>query len=104
MKYADIIVEISSEKLDKPFQYSVPKELEGKIVPGAYVSIPFGRGSRLIKGYVVALSDSPKIEPEKIKDIAALAVVDENNRAYDELIRLAVWMKRHYGGTLIQSL
>ena len=104
MKYADIIIEISSEKLDKPFQYRIPGGLEDKIVPGAYVCVPFGRGSRQIKGYVVEVSDTPKLDTDKIKDIASLAVVDEDNRAYDEIIKLAVWMKRHYGGTLIQSL
>lgn len=104
MKYSDIIIEISSEKLDKPFQYEIPAELEEKIIPGAYVSVPFGKGKRLVKGYVVDVSDEPRIDKERIKAIESLAVVDENNRAYDELIRLAVWMKRHYGGTLIQSL
>ena len=103
-KYADIIIEISSEKLDKPFQYRIPGELEDKIVPGAYVLVPFGKGGRQIKGYVVDISQEPKLAEEKIKDIDSLAVVDENNKCYDELIRLAVWMKRHYGGTLIQSL
>ncbi|MBO6137363.1 MAG: primosomal protein N' [Lachnospiraceae bacterium] len=104
MKYADIIIEISSEKLDKPFQYRIPPELDQKIVPGAYCCVPFGKGDRLIKGYVVEITDKPKLNEDKIKDIDSLAVVDENNRAYDELIRLAVWMKRNYGGTLIQSL
>ena len=30
MTYANIIVDISHEKLDKPFQYRIPEELEGK--------------------------------------------------------------------------
>ena len=32
--FADIIIEISHEKLDRTFQYMVPEELAGKIVPG----------------------------------------------------------------------
>ena len=31
MIYADIIVDISHEKLDRSFQYLVPEELEGEI-------------------------------------------------------------------------
>ena len=50
MTYANIIVDISHEKLDKPFQYRIPEELEGKLLPGMVVEIPFGRGDRLIKG------------------------------------------------------
>ena len=30
MIYADIIVDISHEKLDRSFQYLVPRELEGR--------------------------------------------------------------------------
>ena len=53
--YADIIVDISHEKLDRTFQYRVPESLRGRLEPGACVMIPFGNGNRLIKGYVVAL-------------------------------------------------
>ena len=31
MKFANIIVDISHEKLDRPFGYIIPKELEDKI-------------------------------------------------------------------------
>lgn len=34
MIYADIIVDISHEKLDRSFQYRVPKELEADIQTG----------------------------------------------------------------------
>ena len=48
--YANIIVDISHEKLDKPFQYRIPEDMRGKLLPGMVVEIPFGRGDRLIKG------------------------------------------------------
>ena len=47
--YADVIVDITNEKLDRTFQYQVPEEMELKIVPGVEVEIPFGRGDRLIR-------------------------------------------------------
>ena len=34
MTYADIIVDISHEKLDKSFQYLVPEKLEGRDTGG----------------------------------------------------------------------
>ena len=67
--YADIIVDISHEKLDRTFQYRVPESLRGRLEPGACVMIPFGNGNRLIKGYVVALGETCQFAPEKIKDI-----------------------------------
>ncbi len=101
--FADTIVEISHEKLDRTFQYRVPEELRDKVVPGTLVNIPFGRSGKLIKGYVVSLSDTPKLSPEKIKDIASTALPEEEGPK-EALVRLAVWMKKNYGGTLIQSL
>ena len=73
MTYANIIVDISHEKLDKPFQYRIPEELEGKLLPGMVVEIPFGRGDRLIKGYVIGTTDRAEIAPERIKSIHAVS-------------------------------
>ena len=55
MTYADIIVDISHEKLDKSFQYLVPEKLKDEIQVGMVVSIPFGRGNHVRKGYVVGI-------------------------------------------------
>lgn len=44
--YADIIVDITHEKLDKVFQYSIPSELEGALSVGTEVIVPFGKGNR----------------------------------------------------------
>lgn len=56
--YANIIVDISHEKLDQTFQYLVPPQLEPEIAEGVRVTVPFGR--RMIAGYVVALTDQPE--------------------------------------------
>ena len=100
--YADIIVDISHEKLDRPFQYAIPGRLSGKIRPGSRVVIPFGRGDRELTGYVTGLSDKPAIEPERIKDI--IGVPSDEMPIEGQLIGLAAWMKEHYGGTMTQAL
>ena len=104
MKYADIIVDISHERLDRPFQYRIPPALLEKVIPGVWVKIPFGKGNREIKGYVVSLSERPEIDPARIKDILDIAYGAEAPSAERQMVALAAWMKRHYGGTLIQSL
>ena len=53
--YANVIVDISHEKLDKIFQYRVPDVLRMQIHPGTAVTVPFGNGNRQIQGYVVKL-------------------------------------------------
>ena len=72
-QYADIIVDITHEKLDRTFQYRIPPELEGKVKEGSRVRIPFGGGNRVIEGYVIGLSGTPKYEPEKIKPVTGLS-------------------------------
>ena len=100
--YADIIVDISQEKLDKTFQYLVPKEMEPEIEEGKKVRIPFGKGGREITGYVVGLSSEPKIEAERIKPI--LAVEEQGMEIESRLIYLAAWIARNYGSTMNQAL
>ena len=102
MTYANIIVDISHEKLDKPFQYRIPEELEGKLLPGMVVEIPFGRGDRLIKGYVIGTTDRAEIAPERIKSIHAVST--DGVGVESRLIALAAWIRDYYGATMIQAL
>ena len=102
--YGDVIIEISHEKLDRPFQYKIPDAIRDELYPGARVEIPFGKSDRIIKGYLINISDKAEFPPEKMKEIIGLSSGIGEAGAEDQLIRLAIWMKRHYGGTLIQSL
>ena len=43
-KYADIIIDISHEAVDRTFQYIIPEELQGSIEIGQQVLVPFGNG------------------------------------------------------------
>ena len=61
--YADIIIDITNEKLDKIFQYTVPKELEGKLAVGTEVLVPFGKGNKETRGYIVGFSETPGYDP-----------------------------------------
>ena len=101
-KYADIIVDISHEKLDRTFQYEIPEELSGQAVIGAAVEIPFGNGNRMIKGYIVGLSDKPEIEAYRIKKIADIK--PEGVKVESQMIKLAGWIKENYGSTMNQAL
>lgn len=59
LKYADIIVDISLEALNRVFQYIVPEILESKVRVGSQVMVPFGSGNRIIKGFVIGFSEKP---------------------------------------------
>ena len=101
-KYANVIVDISHEKVDRPFQYRIPEKLADRIDVGSPVKIPFGRGNNVRKGYVVGLTDEPEWEVDKIKEILELA--EDTVTAEDLSMKLAAWMKRHYGSTMNAAL
>ncbi len=100
--YADIIIDISHENLDKTYQYAIPKELIEEAVIGALVIVPFGKGNRQINGYIVDLSAEPKINKAMIKPITE--VVKGAPVIESHLIYLAYWMKETFGGTMNDSL
>lgn len=99
-KYANIIVDISHEKLDKTFQYRVPDELEDVIKIGVAVDVPFG--NRQISGYVVELTDEAEFDVNKIKPI--IGIKAQSVAIESQLIELAGWIKDNYGSTMNQAL
>lgn len=100
--YADIIIDISHEQLDKTFQYAIPEGLDGTVEIGSVVRVPFGKGNRMITGYVVAMSATPSYDVNKIKYIDSIASNRVN--AATDMIKLALWLKTHYGCTMNQAL
>ncbi len=100
--YADIIVDISHEKLDKVFQYAIPEKLLSQIKIGSQVEMPFGMGNRLIKGYVVGISHKADYPVDKIKNVEN--VLKDSTTIETQLIQLAWWIRENYGSTMIQAL
>ncbi len=100
--YANIIIDISHEKLDRTFQYRIPEELRGEIHPGTPVEIPFGRGNRSVNGYVVEVTDRAEFEPSRLKPIRR--VLRDGIPIEGQLIALAAWIRENFGGTMNQAL
>lgn len=101
-KFANVIVDITHEKLDRTFQYLIPESLRGELAPGMAVEVPFGAGNRLIRAYVLSLSDRPECQIEKLKEIRG--ILRQEVGAESRLIALAAWMREYYGSTMIQAL
>lgn len=100
--FANIIVDITHEKLDKIFQYRVPSRMEGELSIGMEVLVPFGKGNRMTKGYVVDFAETCDYDLSKVKEIAEIST--KGMAIEGKLVALAAWMKEHYGGTMIQAL
>lgn len=101
-KYADVIVDISHGKVDRPFQYKIPESFRNKLKVGMCVRIPFGRGNNLREGYVIDITDDTDYPEEKIKELKG--IVTDNIPIESRSIELAWWMKNRYGSTMITAL
>ncbi len=100
--YADIIVDIVHEKVDRPFQYRIPASLKEILTLGMCVTVPFGASNKPLKGYVTAISEKPEFDPSRIKDI--IGIVQDGVSIEDKQMLLAAYLKRNYGSTMIQAL
>ena len=101
-RFAQIIIDISHEKVDRTFDYRIPPQLEDRISVGVLVKIPFGKGNSLRKGYVVGITDHADYDADKIKEIDS--IVEGSVSAESQLIMLAWWLKEQYGSTMNQAL
>ena len=65
--FADVIVDITNEEVDKLFEYSFT---DSKILAGSRVVVPFGK--KVMEGIVLNVKDKSIYSPDKIKPILRL--------------------------------
>lgn len=85
---AEVIINRGAKKLNRTFDYNIPKELEELILIGSKVLVPFGNGGNLSEAFVVGLKEKSEYE---VKDISK---IEEN--LTDKQIDLAKWMAKRY--------
>lgn len=100
--FADVIVDISIDALDRTFQYRIPQNLEGRVRAGTPVRIPFGKGNRVISGFVVEVTDTAKWPDDKIKEL--VGILEKDIPVEGHLLALAAWIRERYGGTMNEAL
>ncbi|WP_066053102.1 primosomal protein N' [Robertmurraya korlensis] len=85
---ASVIVDVPAKQTDRPFDYRIPEHLEGIIIPGMRVVVPFG--PRRIQGFVISIQESSEFE--KLRDIIApMDIVPVLN---EELLQLGDWLSK----------
>ena len=85
---AEVIIDSRAKKLNRKFDYEIPKNLEDLIFVGSRVLVPFANFKTLEQGYVIKIKEKTEF---KVKEIAGL----EENLPEDK-INLARWMARKY--------
>ncbi|HEP1482768.1 primosome assembly protein PriA [Streptococcus pyogenes] len=85
-KVAHVIVDIPLMQTDKPFSYGIPKELVSLVQLGSRVHVPFGKGNRLLQGFIIGFgqedSSSLKLiqtvlDPEPVLNQEQLTLADQ---------------------------
>ena len=85
---AEVIINRGTKKLNRTFDYNIPKEIEELILVGSKVLVPFGNGGKLEEAFVIKIKEKSEYE---VKDIAKIG-----ESLTDKQIELARWMARRY--------
>ncbi|MDR0614841.1 MAG: primosomal protein N', partial [Lactobacillales bacterium] len=88
--HAHIIVDIPAFQTNQPYTYLIPKKFEKVLIIGMRVSVPFGKGNRLIQGFVVDIFHKDIPPAYEIKEIQT--ILDLTPVLNQELLQLADYM------------
>ena len=95
---AEVIINRSVKKLNKIFDYNIPKELEEIIYEGSQVIVPFGKGETIVEAFVIKIKEKTDSKYE-LKDIIKM-----QDRLGVEEMNLAKWLARKYYCTLAECV
>ena len=76
--YASILINTTAKKLNKVFDYIVPKEMEDILQVGDRVWVPFGKGENLSEGYVESFKEKSEFANKEIAKIEDSLISKEN--------------------------
>ncbi len=85
---ARIAIEQTALSFDKPYDYSVPPEMQISLKPGCRVAVPFGRSNRRRVGIVLEVFESN--EKRELKPV--LQQIDPEPILDDEMLKLADYL------------
>ena len=85
---AEVIINRSAKKLNRTFDYNIPKEMQDFVIIGSKVIVPFGNSKKPEEAYVIGIKEHSNFE---VKDIVKIEDSLTNFQ-----IKLAKWMAKHY--------
>lgn len=98
-RYAKVIIQSLSDKLDKTFTYLIPNDLSKKVFLGSVVKVFFGNSKKLIFGFVFEILDEDDIPIEDkkyLKKIKSIHSVDDRFFLSEESLKLVKYIKQKY--------
>ena len=97
-KFAEVIVDVPSRAVDRPFHYLIPSQLQEHLQPGHRVIVPFG--AQTLVGYVIRIVDESPVHEVK----PVLRLLDEEPLLTREMVELALWLADHTYSRLVDAL
>ena len=91
-----VLVQLSSQNVDKVFDYIVPRDLENSVKVGIRVLVPFGR--QTLEGFVLEIKDN---SDRDLKEI--YSILDRDIVLNDELLLLGKQIQKSTLSTLISA-
>lgn len=88
---AEVIVDVSTYHVDRPFDYQVPLEWVNVIELGCRVKVPFG--PRNVLGFIVGLKKETDVPLNKLKAITQ--ILDMELVLTEEMLLMAKWLKNN---------
>ncbi|NPC92523.1 primosomal protein N' [Bacillus sp. WMMC1349] len=88
MNFAEVIVDVTTKNLDRPFDYRIPDKWKGMIQKGMRVIVPFG--PRKVQGFVINVKDDSHLPEKSVKYIAEM--IDLTPVLTEELLELSDWL------------
>ena len=85
---AEVAINRSAKRLNRTFDYNIPKDLEELIMIGSSVIVPFGKNSGLEEGYVISIKENTAYSVKNI--------VEVKHNLTTKQIELATWMSKKY--------
>ena len=85
---AEVVINRSAKRLNRTFDYNIPKGLEELVMIGSTVLVPFGKTSNLEEGYVIGIKENTTYEVKNIVKI--------KHNLTEKQIELATWMAKRY--------
>lgn len=88
MNFAEVIVDVTTKNMDRPFDYRIPEKWRGMIQKGMRVIVPFG--PRKIQGFVINVKETSDLNGRTVKDIEE--ILDLTPVLTEELLELSDWL------------
>lgn len=105
LKFAGIVINQDANELDRIFTYNIKEEHANNINIGYRVKVPFGRGDRLVDGFILYLYDeSHEFKDANIKMKSIEKVYKEVELFNEKDVNLMEFMRKRYLCSYVDAL